>query len=58
METLKQIVIYVGGMIVAIAAFHIFILFFMILGILVGSDQIQHTSYWDGLLRAVIQFLT
>ena len=57
METLKQILFCIGGIVVAIVAFHIFILLFMILGILIGSDQIQHTPYWDGLLRAMIELL-
>lgn len=57
METLKTIIAYVGGTIAMIIAFHILILMFMVLGIVMGSEQIVNTPYWDGLLRMVIGFL-
>ena len=57
MEILKQITFHIGGMIIAIAAFHIFILLFIILTIWVDSGQIQHTAYWDGLLNVLVNFL-
>jgi len=56
METLKQIALYTGGITVAVIAFHIFILAWMILGILVAPEQVAHTPYWDGLLKTVIEF--
>jgi len=57
METLKQIALYTGGTIMAIIAFHIFVLTFMVLAIFVSPEQIAHTAYWDDLLKAMINFL-
>lgn len=57
METIKQIATYTGGLIMAIIAFHIFVLTFMVLTIIVSPEQFAHTAYWDGLLKAVIGLL-
>lgn len=54
METLKTTAIYTGGIIGAIIAFHVIILTFMVLGIYSAPEQVAHTDYWDGLLKAVI----
>jgi len=57
MEMLKQIAFYAGGIIVAIVAFHVLVLTFMVLAIIVSPEQVAHTPYWDGLLKAMIQLL-
>jgi uncharacterized membrane protein YqiK len=57
MEILKQIAFYTGGIIVAIIAFHIFVLIFMVLAIMTSPEQVAHIAYWDGLLKAMIQIM-
>jgi len=57
MEMIRQIALYTGGVIVAIAAFHIFVLTFMVLTIWVSPQVVQHIAYRDNLLEAVIELL-
>ncbi|MCX6760709.1 MAG: hypothetical protein NTZ84_01200 [Candidatus Nealsonbacteria bacterium] len=57
METIKQIATYTGGLILAVIAFHIFVITFMVLTIMVSPEQVAHTAYWDGLLKAMIGLL-
>lgn len=53
MQSIADAVYVVSGVLGGIVLFHAFVVSMMILAIIVEPQSIQHTQYWDSILRII-----
>lgn len=51
----KKILEMISWAVLLVVGFHVLVLVVMMLGIMFQPQVVQHTGYWDGLLRLIIR---